>query len=99
MENNFPINEQEEYTYGTPKSDLLKEIIQAGFKPLLITVLMCEETFVFQTHEEADAAAKMFLPEGWWYSIDEWDQTYNNYLKEFGVEEGHEPVVHWLNKE
>ena len=34
--------------YGTPESHLLKKIKEAGFKPIGITVVLCEETFIFK---------------------------------------------------
>jgi len=50
--------------YGTPDSMLLKQVITAGFKPIAITVMLCEETIIFKSKVDANAAAEKFLPEG-----------------------------------
>lgn len=85
--------------YGTPNSVLLKSIREAGFKPIGITVVICEETFIFKGKEEAEAAAKMFLPEGWWYDFGSWEDTRKEYVKEFyGGDEEAAPLVYWLDK-
>lgn len=85
--------------YGTPNSVLLKEIRAAGFKPIGITVIMCEETFIFKGEPEAKQAAKQFLPEGWWYGFGSWEDTWLEYVKKFygGIEEN-APHIHWLDE-
>jgi hypothetical protein len=86
-------------SYGTPNSELLKEICDAGFKPIGITILMCEETFIFKNKFEAVAAAEKFLPEGWWYGIDEWIETRKEYVKDmYHDDEDLAPIVYWLDK-
>lgn len=89
---------KEHDAYGTPDSFLLKKIKEAGFKPIGITVLLCEETFIFKGKQECEAAAEMFLPEGWWYDISSWEETRKEYVKKFyeGDEES-APIVHWLD--
>lgn len=85
--------------YGTPDSDLLDAVIQAGFKPIGITVLMCEETFIFKSKQEAEEAAEIFLPEGWWYDIGSWVETRQQYIDD--IYEGDTelaPKIHWLDK-
>ena len=49
------------------ENDLYKKVIAAGFKPIGMTVMMCEETFIFKSDKEAKEAWEMFKPEGWWY--------------------------------
>ena len=84
--------------YGKPNSVLLEEIRKAGFKPIGITVLICEETFIFKGKEEAEAAAAMFLPEGWWYDFCSWEDTRNEYVKKmYGGDEDAAPIVYWLD--
>lgn len=84
--------------YGTPESELLKEIREAGFKPIGITVLMCEETFIFKGEPEAKAASEKFLPEGWWYGFGAWEDTRIEYVKEFyGGDEEAAPTIYWLD--
>jgi len=85
-------------TYGTDKSDFLQQIIAAGFRPIYITVMICEETFVFATQEECDQAFAHFqhTNEGWWYSLDDpkypWEQT----LKEYAESVGYQPKVYTI---
>ena len=47
-------------TYGTNKSESLTILRNAGFKPIAVTHMMCEETFVFNTEEEATRAHDEF---------------------------------------
>ena len=97
--------EYEEFDYeefdnvGTPNSALLKKIKQAGFKPIGITIVMCEETFIFKGKTEAENAAKEFLPEGWWYDLIGFEETRQEYVKKFY--DGNEeiaPTIYWLDK-
>ena len=87
-------------TYGTDKSELLQEVIKVGFKPIAITVMICEETFVFETEEEAHRAAAIFMPEGWWYGLDgkyPWEQTLKDYVNGFyDGDQTKSPVVYKL---
>jgi len=85
--------------YGTPNSVLLKEVRAAGFKPIGITVVMCEETFIFKGEPESKQAAEQFLPEGWWYGFGAWEDTRLEYTKKFygGIEEN-APTIYWLDK-
>jgi len=84
--------------YGTPNSSLLKKIREAGFKPIGITTVICEETFIFKGKQEAQEAADMFLPEGWWYDFASWEETRKEYVKKFyGGDEEAAPTVYWLD--
>lgn len=88
----------DDYSYGTPNSDLLREVREAGFKPIGITVMLCEETFIFKGKKEAEDAAKKFLPEGWWYDIGEWEDTRNEYVKDmYYGDKDLAPIVYWLD--
>jgi hypothetical protein len=83
--------------YGTDKSFLLKDICNAGFKPIGITIMICEETFIFETMEECENAAKMFLPEGWWYDIESFKKARTEYVKTFYEDDVTKaPKVYWL---
>lgn len=101
--NKMSYNEQElqeiHDNYGTPDSVLLKEVKEAGFKPIGITVVMCEETFIFKGEPEAKEASEKFLPEGWWYGFGAWEDTRIEYVKKFygGIEEN-APIVYWLDE-
>jgi len=95
--------------YGTPNSPLLKDLQAAGFKVLAITIMVCEETFVFQTKEEVDAAVEwvnrpdsIWKNEGWWYALEDdecpWDQTLTEYREQYYKNElENAPKVYWLN--
>jgi hypothetical protein len=110
------VREMSEYssdtTYGTPESEHLHILFYEGFNPIGITVMVCEETFIFETTEERDRACewsnKKFGNEGWWYSLFEtdrskakydWDNTRKWYIKEMykGVEED-APKVYWFGE-
>lgn len=85
--------------YGTPDSYLLKLVQQAGFKPIGITVLYCEETFIFKSKQEAINAAEKFLPEGWWYDIGTWIDTRIEYVKDmYSGDDDLAPIIYWLDK-
>jgi hypothetical protein len=83
--------------YGNPNSLLLKEIRKAGFKPIGITCMVCEETFIFKGDDEAKAAFKIFSPEGWWYGFGEFIDAYNDYCKKLGTDEDLYPTVYWFD--
>lgn len=44
------------YVWNTPTSYSLKVLREYGYKPIGITTMMCEETFIFETQEEASRA-------------------------------------------
>jgi len=74
--------------YGTDRSYFLEQVVKAGFNPIGITVMMCEETFIFATEEETSAAAKKFMPEGWWNTVTDWEESRQKYVDDIyqGVE-------------
>ena len=93
--------EQQEYhdNYGTPDSVLLKEIRTAGFKPIGITIMLCEETFIFKTEQEAKDAADKYLPEGWWYGFLSFEKDHEQYLKDnYSSNDENAPIVYWFDK-
>lgn len=84
--------------YGTDKSYWLESVIKAGFNPIAITAMVCEETLIFETPEETEAAAKAFLPEGWYYTITEWEKARKDYIDKFyNGDEACAPEVFCLN--
>lgn len=86
------------HIYGTNNSQLLQEIKTAGFNPIAITVMMCEETFVFKGKAEAMRAWEIFRPEGWWYDLGEFIETRKQYVKDaYGGNVDKAPTVYWLN--
>lgn len=66
--------------YGTEKSYWLDDIREAGFNPIGITVMTCEETIILATKEEVKKAWEIFKPEGWWYSADQWKEARKEYV-------------------
>lgn len=85
----------------------MQKIIAAGFKPLAITTMICEETFVFQTKKEYEEVLKHFenskyKNEGWWYAIEDdkyfWDETIKWYRETtYKDDPENAPKVYWLN--
>ena len=94
--------------YGKPTSLLLQDLIKAGHKPIGITVMLCEETFIFQREEEIGPAIESIKDkwgnEGWWYAIEDdgdypWEKTWDDYIATvIKSDEKHIPQVYWLNK-
>lgn len=74
--------------YGTDRSYWLETIREKGHSPIGITVMLCEETLIFATEEETDAAAEAFMPEGWWYNVSSWEESRTKYVNDMyeGVE-------------
>ncbi len=95
----FDDTDYEEFDgYGTPNSYLLKQVREAGFKPIAITVVMCEETFIFKGKQEAQAAWEIFKPEGWWYDIGTWEDYRQEYVKDFyDGDEDAAPTIYWFD--
>ena len=70
------------------ENDLYKRVVAAGFKPIGMTVMMCEETFIFKSHVEALDAFEKFKPSGWWYGYPEFldaERQYKKDLSDFGI--------------
>lgn len=85
--------------YGNPKSVMLKEIREKGFKPIGITVMLCEETFIFKGKKDAERAWEIFKPEGWWYGIGDFIDARKQYLKDMHCDsEDDAPTVYWFDK-
>lgn len=85
--------------YGTDKSYWLEDIKSEGFKPLGITVMVCEETIIMETQEECDKAWEIFKPEGWWYTVDQWEKVRQDYIKDmYDGDETKGPKVYCLDE-
>lgn len=84
--------------YGTDKSYWLDTIRKHGFNPIGITTMTCEETIILETKEEVERAWEIFKPEGWWYSVEQWKETREWYVKDMykGIESD-APKVYCLN--
>lgn len=69
--------------YESVKPDIMK-MKDSGFKPLFYSVMLCEDTFVFRTSEEASLAYEKFEKDydgeesisGWWYGIEEFYKVF-----------------------
>jgi hypothetical protein len=74
-----------------------------GFNPIGVSVMMFEDTFVFETIEEAKQAGKVCegasLPNdrlaGWWYGKEEIPGTIDDYEKSFKKR----PMVFWIDND
>lgn len=101
---NYILNDEEfreeiSESYGKPNSILLKKVIAAGFKPIGITVMMCEETFIFKGNFDAERASKLFLPEGWWYGLSNFYRDYDKYIHDnYNGDYEMGPTVYWLDE-
>lgn len=97
--------------YGTPESVVLKYLIDGGHNPIGISVMACEETFIFQTKKESSAAYNFinmpespWVNEGWFYAIDDngewpWEKARKDYVDScYKGSEHNAPKVYWLKK-
>ena len=74
---------------------------KAGFNLIAFSVMMCEDTFYFETEEEADEAWKYFENGaqatgeyvGFWYSIEDVEANKEEYKEEMG----YEPEIIYIN--
>lgn len=67
--------------------DLIREY---GFRPIAVAQMMHEDTFVFETNEEALRAHLLLeqnlgLLQGWWYGQYEFEKTVTAYEKQMKV--------------
>lgn len=65
-----------------------------GFKPIAVTVMVCENTFCFETEEEALRAHEQFEKNpkgeyisGWWYGKKNFTKAIKSYTKQMGYTE------------
>jgi hypothetical protein len=79
--------------------DDINIILKAGFKPIAVSQLYLEDTFVFETSAEAKSAynllensssPKLF---GWWYGKKDFLKTVEEYENEYKIK----VLIHWLN--
>jgi hypothetical protein len=88
-------NKSIKYNHDRTLSDFQNSIdiiIKAGFKPIAVTQMYLEDTFVFKTSEEANKAYKTlergdnekFIGKvvGWWYGEDDFKKTVEEYETE-----------------
>lgn len=75
--------------------DIIRE---NGFKPIAVTQFYLEDTFVFETEEEAYKAYLKLeksknIIRGWWYGKDEFEQE----IKQYEIDFKHKVKVFWFN--
>ena len=93
MNHNIPLSDFQEYL------DLLTT---SGYKPLAVSQIYLEYTFVFETKEEALKAYHQFERSeegkwigeiaGWWYGKEDFLATIQDYESKFNTK----VLVHWL---
>jgi len=95
-------NEFGEDFFDDQLTKMLKDVEilrQHGFNPIAVTTMMCEDTFVFKTQEEAERGFKEMEQEqrlviGWWYGYRQFLKSMDDYEEQFESR----PVIHWLDK-
>ena len=95
------------FNHNRPLSDFKDDIDKLkanGYNPIAVSQMYFEDTFVFETKEEAEKAYRQFERDeeekwigeivGWWYSKEDFEKT----VKEYETEnDGYSKVlVYWL---
>jgi hypothetical protein len=83
------------YRYNTDKSYSLKLLNDAGHFPIGITIMMCEETFIFKTEKEANKAwkSRVLGNDGWFYG----KRNFQKALEQYEKNMGHKNEIFWLD--
>jgi len=95
------------YNHDRPLSDFDQQLLlirDAEFKPIAVSQMYFEDTFVFKTPEEAKKAYRMLELDikgkwigkvvGWWYGEQDFKKEVEKYERE---NDGYSKVlVHWL---
>jgi len=91
-------------------NNILKILYKYNHYPIGITTMMCEDTFIFDSKEEASKGFKEMesneriakgvnCVQGWWYGKSEWPKVREEYIeKAYDREEDDAPSVHWIEK-
>lgn len=80
-------------------SDDLNKLRAAGYNPIAVTQLYCEESFVFETTSEALEALLVFnksekeCHHGWWYGKEEFVKSVENYEQQYPDTK---VLIYWL---
>lgn len=84
------------HKWNTNTSYSLVKMEEIGIRPIGICCLMCEETFIFDTKEEANNAYEICekggIVSGWWYSKEDFEEYLPIYEKDFNSKVN----VYWL---
>lgn len=84
--------------FNTDTSVSLETIRLNGFNPIAITQMMLEETFVFNTLQEANQAfekleKELNLVSGFWFSMVDFEIAYNEYITDMN----YSPKIYYLD--
>ena len=76
--------------------DSLEIIRSSGFKPIAVTQMMFEDTFVFETDKESTEAYNLLEVKdetvvGWWYGREDFLEEVRDYEKD-----GVKVLIYWL---
>ena len=84
------------YRYNTDKSYSLKLLNDAGYFPIGLTTMICEETFIFKTEKEADKACESGVlgNEGWFYG----KKAFKKALEQYEKDMGYKNEIFWLDE-
>jgi hypothetical protein len=91
-----------EYNHWNELEDFQEEleiIRDAGFKPIAVSQMFLEDTFVFETDEEAMKAYKQLEDcenpklAGWWYGKKDFEKSRKEHESILGVK----VLVYWLD--
>lgn len=87
--------EEQGYEYNTDKSYSLKLLSDAGYFPIGIATIACEESFIFKTEKEADIAwkSRVLGNDGWWYG----KRNFLKYLEEYQKDMKTEVKIYWID--
>lgn len=85
-----------------PQLDIIRK---KGFKPIGVTQMICEDTFIFETTEEAKKAYETFEQKGdkwigkvvgWWYGKEDFKLAEKDYLEKMDNGEDFKLRIYWL---
>jgi len=93
------------YNHDRPLSDFEQQLLiirDAGFKPIAVSQIYFEDTFVFKTKEEAENAYRMLERDtnkkwigkvvGWWHG----EEDFKSEVEKYERNDGSKVLVHWL---
>jgi len=86
-----------DYNKGTLKSSFLNKIIELGYKPIGITLLLNEDVIIFKTQNEVNDIKEEFKYYGLFYDIESWKMTHAIYINDiYGGVDTSAPVIYWI---
>jgi hypothetical protein len=94
------------YNHDRPVEDFqyeLEILRRSGFKPIAVSQMVFEDTFLFETEAEAHRAYKQLELEegslvGWFYGREDFKQAVEDYeMMSIDDEEKTHVLIHWLS--